>query len=263
VTASGDVSPRRDGVTEIPADEVGLRAEWTDAHGAWNEDFSDFLAVDPGFFGRYLDLAAHPWRHGTLEPKIKALVQLSIDAAATHLYAPGVRHHVRRALALGATPAEIVETLELTATMGIHACNVGVPILLDELDAAGLPLQRGALTERQEEIKAEFTVKRGYWNDFWDGILRLDAEFFAAYTAFSSWSWEYGVLEPMVKELIYTAFDVSATHMFEPGLRQHIRNALAYGATKEQIMEVFELASGIGAKAFALGAPALRAELGG
>ena len=55
-----------------------------------------------------------------------------------------------------------------------------------------------------------------------------------------------------MRELIYTAFDVSATHMFEPGLRQHIRNALALGATREELMEVFELASGIGVEAFAV-----------
>jgi alkylhydroperoxidase/carboxymuconolactone decarboxylase family protein YurZ len=231
---------------------------WVEAHGSWNDDWDDFLAVDPGFFERFCDLAAHPWRHGPLEPKIKALVLLAIDAAATHLYAPGARHHVRRALELGATPAEVIETLELTSTLGIHACNVGVPILLEELAAAGRPLGDGPLTERQEAIKAEFTEKRGYWNEFWDGILRLDPEFFAAYTAFSSYPWEHGVLEPKVKELIYTAFDVSATHMFQPGLRQHIRNALAYGATKEELMEVFELASGLGAKAFAVAAPALR-----
>jgi alkylhydroperoxidase/carboxymuconolactone decarboxylase family protein YurZ len=239
-----------------------LRAAWTEAVGAWNEDLADFAEVDPGFFERYLYLAAHPWRHGTLEPKVKALIQLSVDAAATHLYGPGVRHHLVRALELGATPAEIIETLELTATMGIHACNVGVPILLEELAAAGRPLEARPLTAREEEVKADFIAKRGYWNDFWDGILRLDAEFFAAYTAFSAWSWEHGVLEPKVKELIYSAFDASATHMFQPGLRQHIRNAIAYGATAGEIMEVFELASGIGAKSFALAAPVLREESG-
>ena len=239
-----------------------LREQWVAAVGAWNEDWADFATVDPGFFERYTALAAHPWRHGALPPKVKALVLLTVDAAATHLYGPGVRHHLRTALALGATAAEIVETLELTATMGIHACNVGVPILLEELAAAGAPLEQRPLTEREEEIKADFAARRGYWNDFWDGILRLDAEFFAAYTAFSAWSWEHGALEPKVKELIYTAFDASATHMFEPGLRQHIRNAIAYGATREEIMEVFELASGIGAKSFALGAPALREETG-
>jgi alkylhydroperoxidase/carboxymuconolactone decarboxylase family protein YurZ len=246
----------------VSEEQERLRAEWIEAHGAWNDDWSAFLEVDPGFFEGYLALAAHPWREGPLEPKVKALVQLCVDAAATHLWGPGVRQHVRRALALGASEAEVIETLELTATMGIHAANVGVPVLLEELEAAGKPLERPPLSERQEQIKADFTAKRGYWNDFWDGILRLDAEFFAAYTAFSAWSWEHGVLEPKVKELIYTAFDCSATHMFEPGLRQHIRNAISFGASAGEIMEVFELASGIGAKAFALGAPALLAERG-
>jgi alkylhydroperoxidase/carboxymuconolactone decarboxylase family protein YurZ len=224
-----------------------------------SNDWPEFEEVDPEFFERYLELASHPWRNGPLPPKIKALIQLSVDAAATHLYEPGVRRNIQRALDLGASPAEIVETLELTATMGIHSCNTGVPILLEELAAAGQPLDmESPLSERQEQIKADFTAKRGYWNSFWDGILRLDPEFFAAYTAFSAHSWEHGVLEPKVKELIYTAFDASATHMFQPGLRQHIRNAIAYGATKEEIMEVFELAATIGGKSFELGAPALQ-----
>jgi alkylhydroperoxidase/carboxymuconolactone decarboxylase family protein YurZ len=238
-----------------------LREMWAEAHGAWSDGYDDLLALNPGFFERLLDLSAHPWRRGVLEPKIKELVLLAVDAAATHLYAPGVREHVQRALELGATPAEVMEVLELTSTMGIHACNVGVPILLEELEAAGQPLGSEPLTARQEEIKAEFVAKRGYWNTFWDGVLRLDAEFFAAYTAFSSWSWETGVLEPKIKELIYTAFDASATHMFEPGLRQHIRNALALGATKEEIMEVFELASVIGAQAWTVAGSPLQEAL--
>ena len=60
---------------------------------------------------------------------------------------------------------------------------------------------------------------------------------------------------------VYTAFDVSATHMFEPGLRQHIRNALGYGATKEEIMEVLELTSVLGIHTCTLGVPVLMEEL--
>ena len=54
-----------------------------------------------------------------------------------------------------------------------------------------------------------------------------------------------------MKELIYTAFDASATHMYVPGLRQHIENALGYGATPAEVMEVFELASTIGIHGYA------------
>ena len=74
-------------------------------------------------------------------------------------------------------------------------------------------------------------------------MLELDPDFFQAYVDFSSLPWTDGVLEPKVKELIYTAFDASATHMYVPGLRQHVENALAYGATPAEVMEVFELAS--------------------
>jgi alkylhydroperoxidase/carboxymuconolactone decarboxylase family protein YurZ len=215
--------------------------------------------LDPELLERADRFTGHPWRNGVLEPRIKALLLLSVDAAATHRNASGVREDIELALRHGATPAEIMEVLELTSTLGIHACNCGVPILLEELEAAGQGIDLDApLTARQEEIKADFTARRGYWNDFWNGLLRLDAEFFAAYTDFSAHAWERGTLEPKVRELVYTAFDASATHMFEPGLRQHIRNAIAYGATKEEIMEVLELASGAGLGAFALGAPALR-----
>jgi alkylhydroperoxidase/carboxymuconolactone decarboxylase family protein YurZ len=215
-----------------------LRDSFIESRGYWNAIWDGILDLDEDFFEAYMNFSSVPWRS-----------------------VPGIRQHIKLALSFGASAEEIMEVLELTATLGIHACNIGVPILLEELEAAGQPIKR-EYSERQLELKKDFETKRGYWNDFWNEMLLLDADFFAAYTDFSSVPWLSGTLEPKVKELIYTAFDCSATHMFEPGLRQHVRNALALGASREEIMEVFELASGIGAKAFALGAPALREELG-
>ena len=83
-----------------------------------------------------------PWRTGPLEPKVKEFVYIAVDAAATHLYVPGIRQHIKQALGYGATAEEIMEVLELTATLGIHACNIGVPILVEELEAAGQAVAR-------------------------------------------------------------------------------------------------------------------------
>ncbi len=69
--------------------------------------------------------------------------------------------------------------------------------------------------------------------------------------------WRNGALEPRHKELIYIAVDASATHLYLPGLRQHIRNALGHGATREEILEVFELVSVLGIHACTEGAPIL------
>jgi alkylhydroperoxidase/carboxymuconolactone decarboxylase family protein YurZ len=244
-----------------------LRDTFVEVRGYWSDALQALLDHDPGFFAAYLDLSAVPWRSGTLEPKVKELIHVAVDGAATHLYEPGFRQHVRLAIEHGATKEELLEVLELTATLGIHACTVGVPLLQEELEEAGRA-EASPSTGRQERIKADFTAKRGYWHPFWDGLLALDPDFFEAYTAFSAHPWTHGVLEPKVKELIYTAFDASATHLYVPGLRQHVKNALAYGATAEEIMEVFEIASVIGIHTCAMGVPIVieelaRAEAGG
>jgi alkylhydroperoxidase/carboxymuconolactone decarboxylase family protein YurZ len=237
-----------------------LREEFIDARGYWNGVWDSLLDLDEDFFEAYTQFSSVPWRSGPLDPKIKEFVYIAVDAAATHLYVPGIRQHIKQALAHGATAQEIMEVLELTATLGIHACNIGVPILFEELEAVGQPVAH-ELSERQERLKSDFEEKRGYWHQFWNEVLLLDPDFFEAYTHFSSVPWVSGTLEPKVKELIYTAFDVSATHLYEPGLRLHIKNAIGYGATREEILEVIELASVIGIHSCTVGVPILVEEL--
>jgi alkylhydroperoxidase/carboxymuconolactone decarboxylase family protein YurZ len=246
--------------TELTGRKKQLRDEFIDARGYWSPMWEGLLELDEEFFAAYIQFSSVPWRSGPLDPKIKEFIYIAVDAAATHLYVPGIRQHIKLALGLGATAQEIMEVLELTATLGIHACNIGVPILCEELAAAGQPIS-DTLSERQEAIKADFTEKRGYWHQFWHETLVLDADFFEAYTAFSSVPWVSGTLEPKIKEFIYCAFDVAATHLYQPGLRLHIKNALGYGATREEIMEVMELASVIGIHSCTVGVPILLEEL--
>lgn len=118
------------------------------------------------------------------------------------------------------------------------------------------------LSERQKYLKEQFINLRGYWAEgVWGTILKMDPDFFEAYLNFSSVPWIKGVLPPKVKELIYIAIDASTTHLYEPGIRQHIANALKYGATKEEILEVFELTSVLGVHTCTVGIPALVQEL--
>jgi alkylhydroperoxidase/carboxymuconolactone decarboxylase family protein YurZ len=235
-----------------------LRAEFEAAHGYWTESLADMARLDPTFFRTFLDLSTVPARSGALDPKLRALVNLAIDANATHLFVPGIRRHVARAVELGATDAEIMEVLELSATLGIHAANAGVPILLEVLAETGDAPDVFELDDRQQQLKADFEANRGYWNPIWDGVLKLAPDFFEAYLQYSSVPWQHGVLAPKVKELIYCAFDCSATHLWLPGLKLHMRNALGYGATPLEIMEVIQIASALGAHAFEYALPALR-----
>jgi alkylhydroperoxidase/carboxymuconolactone decarboxylase family protein YurZ len=240
-----------------------IKDAFVSVRGTWSESWERILELDAEFLNAYLQWSAVPLRKRHLEPKVREFVFIAADAAATHLYTPGVRQHIRAALDHGATGAEIMEVLELTSTLGIHACNIGVPLLLEVLEEEGLRDGPAPLTARQEELKAEFTANRGYWHEFWDGLLELDPELFAAYIEFSSVPWKTGTLEPKVKELVYVAFDASATHLYVPGLKLHLRNAVRLGASTPEIMEVLEIVSVIGIHAATVAAPILAEELAG
>ena len=119
-----------------------------------------------------------------------------------------------------------------------------------------------SLTQRQQEIKDEFIKVRGTWGDAWETALRLDPEFVAAYLKFSAVPWRKNHLDDKVKELIYIAFDTAATHLYVKGLKLHIENAVGYGATAQEILEVMEIASVLGIHAVTSAAPIL-AEVAG
>jgi alkylhydroperoxidase/carboxymuconolactone decarboxylase family protein YurZ len=238
-----------------------IKDEFIAVRGTWSTTWQKVLELDAEFLRAYLGWSAVPLRKRRLEPKVREFIFIAADAAATHLYEPGIRQHIRAALDLGASAAEVMEVLELTSTLGIHACNVGIPLLIEVLTEEGLRTGPAPLSPRQEQLKAEFTERRGYWHEFWDGLLELDEELFAAYLDFSSVPWRTGVLEPKVKELVYVAFDAAATHLYVPGLKLHMRNAVCLGATSAEIIEVLEIVSVIGIHAATVGVPILADEL--
>jgi alkylhydroperoxidase/carboxymuconolactone decarboxylase family protein YurZ len=242
----------------LTADQQEIKDEFIRIRGTWGEGWQRMLELDPPFVRAYLNFSAVPWlKESHLEPKVKEFMYLAADAAATHLYEPGIRQHITAALEHGATPAEVMEVLELTSTLGIHAANIGVPLLLEVLEEEGLRTGPALMDARQERLKAEFTANRGYWHEFWEGILELAPDLFEAYVEFSSVPWKTGTLAPKVKEMIYIAFDASATHLYVPGLKLHLRNAVRLGATTGELMEVLSIVSVVGIHAATTAAPIL------
>ena len=106
------------------------------ASGAWNPLWEPFYTLDPGWTESFFDMATRPLRSGVLDPKTVEFLAIAVDAACTHMYGPGVRRHIRKALDLGATREEIAAVLQLTSVLGIHSMSLGAPILLEEIERA-------------------------------------------------------------------------------------------------------------------------------
>ena len=108
----------------------------TRATGNWNPDWEPFAQLDPAWTEKAIAFAITPAVSGALDKKTIELIGIALDASCTHLYAPGVRRHIQRALKAGATREEITAVLQLACMQGLHSMCVAAPILLDELGAA-------------------------------------------------------------------------------------------------------------------------------
>jgi len=122
------------------------------AAGAFNPAWESIAEIDPAWLESFLAMGSRPQRSGVLDAKTWELIAIAVDASCTHLYGPGVRRHIRKALELGATVQEIAAVLEGVAVLGIHSCALGFPILAEE--AAALA---GAKQARAEQSPPEVT----------------------------------------------------------------------------------------------------------
>lgn len=103
------------------------------AAGQWNTAWDPFAQLDPGWTEQFIATGAGIYDYKLLSAKEVELLSVALDASYTHMYEPGTRRHIRGALQAGATVQEIMEILKLCVAHGVRACNLGVPILAEEL----------------------------------------------------------------------------------------------------------------------------------
>jgi alkylhydroperoxidase/carboxymuconolactone decarboxylase family protein YurZ len=112
------------------------------AQGSWNAAWDEAAAMDPEWMESFVAMGTTPWRRGVLDPKTLEFLAIAVDASCTHLYAPGVRRHIAKALDLGATPEEIMAVLEAVAVLGIHSVALGAPMLAEAMRERGITTMR-------------------------------------------------------------------------------------------------------------------------
>ena len=226
--------------------------------GPWGAALKQLRAWDPKWAETCERMTTNPWTSGILSRKFIELVGIALNAACTNLNPDGTRRHIRAALGAGATREEILFVLKCASVMAIHSCCLGAPILLEEAKAAGKQSapKAAAATPACDRMKAI-----GQWNAAWDPFYQLDPVWTDEFMATGAGIYGSGVMSAKETELLSIAFDVSYTHMYAPGTRRHIHNALQAGASMEEIMEVLKLCVVQGVQACNLGVPILADEL--
>lgn len=222
------------------------RDAFEQAHGHWSDDLDDLLNADPRYFAAYDRLLRVTATRGNLTPVQRELICVAVNAQVTYLHEGHTRHHIREAMRAGATREEVGETLQLAASLGIHSMLIGVPVAHEVFEELGVAASTEELDDERAALKQRFIDEKKYWSPHWDTVLAYTPEYFEAYLDLSGLAWTHGTLEPWFKELVYVAIDVATTHLFTAGIKTHTAQAIRYGATPDQIIDVMSLASDIG-----------------
>ena len=127
-----EVSPGSTELKQCPEAQFRqLRADYERVFGVWDESVAAAIRADPEFFARFLTWAAAARVSGVLSPRVVALISIAANTSVTHRDRSALTREVRAALALGVTPAEILEVCNMTSGVSVHSLTVGVPIVAE------------------------------------------------------------------------------------------------------------------------------------
>ena len=119
---------------ELTHEQRALRDAYVAQFGDWPDFCEQWLRTDPGYFAVLLDLLAGGDAGDGLDQRSRCLISIALNACFTALDPHGLRVQIRRALRLGISQREIRQVLQMTAHLGVHACALGVPVLMEALE---------------------------------------------------------------------------------------------------------------------------------
>lgn len=236
-----------------------LKAEVIAKRGYWGSWHQGLLDLSPAYLAAYLDFHEPPFHAGHLDRKMCEFIYIAVDAAVSHLFVPGMEMHFEVALRMGATTAELMEVVQLTMLAAYSPHTAGLPILAEELARAGLQSEQAArpLTPEEEAAKAQYIEITGFWPEGGDDLFRWAPNFVKGFLAYGEIPYREGPLSRKDKELILISIFASPVAPQPEAMRRHIRQALAHGATAEEISDVLQLSSAIAIHTCVAAVPAL------
>ena len=220
---------------------------------------------DPRWADACLKVTSDPWTSGVLPRKAAELIRVALSAAWTNLNPGGTRRHIRAALEAGATREQVLLVLKMAAVMSIDACSLVMPVLFEEATESDLDAVAAGRSRRLKEAEGTPNVDRvkadGRWSTVWDPFYDLAPVWTDKFAELLIGIYESTDLSQKEMQLLSIALDTSYTHMYAPGTRRHIRNALRAGATVDEIMAVLKLCVLQGFDACSVGVPILAEEV--
>jgi alkylhydroperoxidase/carboxymuconolactone decarboxylase family protein YurZ len=246
------------------AERGRIREDFRKRRGYWNDDWERLLQINPAYVEGFLNLSAYTYEHGTLSPKTRELVYLATNCSPTHFFERGVRQHGRLAIEYGATLPELIAVAMMVSTVGIQTYLLAAAAL-EEIMPGAAPgaAPDAAHAAHVATVRARHLAMLGQALPEVECAIRTDPLFYDVWLDFAAVSLAPdSPLSPKDAHLVALAAYAQCTQLSGPGVRQHMRAALANGATPAEVIEVCQLISSMGIHAVVLPVPVLLQEFG-
>jgi alkylhydroperoxidase/carboxymuconolactone decarboxylase family protein YurZ len=247
-------------MTELNERQRQLRDAFIKLRGYWGPQHDTLLRLSADLFEAHSQSASLPWVKGVIEPKVKEFVYIALDVNASHLYEPGLRLHLNNAARFGATIEELAHVLIVVGSVGLNTFEAGLPIVIEEAQALGLPIPNAEGDASRS--KRRFEEEVGSLPAGLDLLASIAPEYFETAVNLSV-ACTVGPLSPKVQTFLRLTADLTTTKIFGPTARLHVRDALRHGATVPELVELLHLISIVGLHSCTFGGPILFEEIKG
>lgn len=226
--------------------------------GYWRPWTETVLETNPGFVEQYARYAGYPARTGPLSPRMVELIYVALDSSASHLFESGLQTHLKRALEVGASPADIFDVLHLVAVQGAASVCQAAGIL-DELAGPGdgeAAAITPALQGRIDAIGGSHALALA-------AVARMDPGYAEVLLDFVEHGRPGAGLSAAERSLVQLALHACFTAFNPEATRQVIATALSQGLARGELLQAIQLGAHLAVHGTALGANAFRAATGG
>lgn len=185
-----------------------------------------------------------------LTPLEQAMVRLGLAVSVTSLAVGETRAAIAQCLDLGATPEQVQEIVSMISGLGVHSLMISASFILDAASDRSLIDREKPLSVDQTALWKKHVGSDPFWQGFeqelpgfLSAMLRLSPDQFVAFFDYCAVPWKIGSVRARLKELIAMASDATPAHMFMPGFKLHLRNAIALGAGSAAVQGALTLAA--------------------
>ncbi|SEB08324.1 carboxymuconolactone decarboxylase family protein [Variovorax sp. YR216] len=233
------------------AESARIKEYFIAERGYWRPWTETMLQACPGFVEQYARYAGYPARTGPLTERMVELIYVALDSSSSHLFESGLQTHMKRALEVGATQADIFDVLHLVAVQGaVNACQAA-DILAEFTGADEAAVVDGELRARIEALGAAHALSLA-------AVARMDPGYADVLLDFIEQGRPGTGLSPGERSLVQLALHACFTAFNPDAIRRIVPVALSQGLAPAELLQAIQLGSHLAVHGTALGANVFR-----